>query len=121
MTISTITQALFLGNRRDAEDLQSLKANGITHIVQAMPPTQFQSPYPDDFVYHIVNVEDSSFENLGWYFGQIVEWVDDAIKNGGKVFVHCMAGMSRSASLVIAYIMYSQSLSLDDAYKFVKE
>lgn len=36
------------------------------------------------------------------------------------MFVHCQAGISRSATVCIAYIMQSRRLSLEDAYKFVK-
>ncbi len=38
---------------------------------------------------------------------------------GGRVLVHCMAGVSRSASLVIAYIMAKSRLSMLDAYSLV--
>ncbi len=38
---------------------------------------------------------------------------------GGRVLVHCMAGVSRSASLVITYIMANSRLSVLDAYSLV--
>ena len=36
------------------------------------------------------------------------------------MLVHCAAGVSRSASVVVAYLMYKKGLSLDDALDFVK-
>ncbi|KAE8812548.1 Dual specificity protein phosphatase 4 [Hordeum vulgare] len=41
---------------------------------------------------------------------------DDA----GRVFVHCCHGVSRSNSLVIAYLMWREGQSFDDAFQFVK-
>ena len=44
-----------------------------------------------------------------------------AIKNGKKVFVHCKNGHARSPSMVTAYLMKYEGLSLDDALKLIKE
>lgn len=40
---------------------------------------------------------------------------------GGRVFIHCLAGISRSPSLAIAYIMRYLNLSVDEAYQYVKQ
>ena len=39
----------------------------------------------------------------------------------GKVFVHCAAGESRSATIVIAYLMWKKKMTFDKAYNFVKQ
>jgi protein-tyrosine phosphatase len=44
-----------------------------------------------------------------------------AISNGGKVLVHCAQGRSRSASMVIAYLMKQQHMSFHQALSQVKE
>ncbi|CAF5209009.1 unnamed protein product, partial [Rotaria magnacalcarata] len=40
--------------------------------------------------------------------------------SNGRVFIHCLAGISRSPALAVAYIMRHLSLSVDDAYRYIK-
>jgi protein-tyrosine phosphatase len=44
----------------------------------------------------------------------------NAVKNNGKVLVHCNAGVSRSSTFVIAYIMKFESLDFDSAFNKVR-
>ena len=37
------------------------------------------------------------------------------------ILIHCMAGVSRSVTLTIAYLMYRYRMSMQSAYQFVKE
>ena len=43
---------------------------------------------------------------------------DSARESSGRVLVHCLAGISRSPTIVIAYIMHHLRLSIDDAYRY---
>lgn len=49
-----------------------------------------------------------------------LKFICSARKEGGKILVHCMEGKSRSTSIVIAYLMNSQGLSLLKSYQHVK-
>lgn len=45
---------------------------------------------------------------------------DEAEKNGGRVLVHCQAGVSRSSTIAIAYVMVRLSMTMLEAFQFVK-
>ena len=46
---------------------------------------------------------------------------DSVKQSGGRVLVHCQAGISRSATICLAYLMHTQRVKLDEAFDFVKQ
>ena len=50
-----------------------------------------------------------------------VPFTEEARQANTNVLIHCMAGISRSVTLTIAYLMYHFGLSMHAAYQFVKE
>ena len=50
----------------------------------------------------------------------VLSSTDSVRRRRGRVLVHCLAGISRSATICIAYLMYHKRLPLEAAYDFVK-
>ncbi|KAJ3112711.1 hypothetical protein HDU96_004258 [Phlyctochytrium bullatum] len=59
--------------------------------------------------------------HLASHFGVAFAYIDAAVTRGLPVLVACQQGVSRSASLVIGYVMARRGMGLQEAYRFVKE
>lgn len=68
-----------------------------------------------------VPLTDSEGANLLDYLQVCLDFIDHARNSGGSVLVHCFAGLSRSASIMTAYLMRSERLSLQDALASLRQ
>jgi len=71
-------------------------------------------------VLDIKGVCDDGIDTLAPQLAPICEWIDRAREQGGKVLVHCRVGVSRSATVTIAYVMKHLGITLVEAYLIVR-
>ncbi|RUS16415.1 protein-tyrosine phosphatase-like protein [Jimgerdemannia flammicorona] len=112
-----VIPGLYIGGYAASEDLNHLKENKITHILSL---GSFTPVFPDQFSYKVIDIEDMPTENILQYFNETYEFTDTALKSGGHVLIHCIAGISRSATIVTAYLMRSQSMPVKQALAHLK-
>lgn len=75
----------------------------------------------DKFVQKLIILDDLPEADLLMRLSEACDWIDECIsKNDGAVLTHCQLGQSRSASIVIAYVMRSQKLGFQAALEKVK-
>ena len=68
-----------------------------------------------------VAVNDVSDQNIIQYFVDAIKFIENALSDkSSKLLCHCHAGISRSTTITIAYLMYSKNLSFIDSLKFIK-
>ena len=110
-----IKNKLFLGNYYSATQKEELKKRGVTHIL--MIGYYLHEFFPEDFQYANIEIDDDERENIFKYFYTCINFIEKS----NICYCHCQAGMSRSASIVIAYVMYKLKLKFEEAYDYVKE
>ena len=64
---------------------------------------------------------DNSRQNIKQYFPQAIEFIEGARSTGGKVLVHCQAGVSRSPTITMAYLMARFKWDSYTTFDFIKE
>uniref|UniRef100_A0A8D0GP69 Serine/threonine/tyrosine interacting protein n=1 Tax=Sphenodon punctatus TaxID=8508 RepID=A0A8D0GP69_SPHPU len=120
--------------KEDAEDwtypmrremqLPILQKHGITHVIcirQNIEANFIKPNFQQLFRYLVLDIADNPVENIIRFFPTTKEFIDGSLQTGGKVLVHGNAGISRSAALVIAYIMETFGVKYRDAFTYVQE
>jgi hypothetical protein len=100
------------------ELLSTLNINAIINIAPKLAENKFEQKYP--FVYMTIYEDDNPKVDIKSYFSFTNKFIDKYRKDRG-VLVHCAAGISRSTTVIIAYVMYKLKLGFNEAYTFVQE
>ncbi|KAK3417641.1 dual specificity protein phosphatase 1 isoform X2 [Eucalyptus grandis] len=112
-----IEEGLFLGSYGDARNRDRLKSLNVTHILTV---ANLVPEFPNDFVYKVVDVMDSEDTDIRQHFEECISFIDEARRQGGSVLVHCFMGISRSVTVVAAYLMKRRGMRLSQALEHVK-
>uniref|UniRef100_A0A5B7B862 Putative dual specificity protein phosphatase PHS1 n=2 Tax=Davidia involucrata TaxID=16924 RepID=A0A5B7B862_DAVIN len=119
---SSISGNLFIGGALAARSVYTLQHLGITHILCLCSNEigQSDSQYPELFEYKNFSICDNEDTNISNIFEEVHDFIDHVEQTGGKVLVHCFEGRSRSATLVIAYLMLRKNFTLLEAWNTLK-
>lgn len=114
-----IPDKLYLGDHTIANDLQVLQIHKIVRVI-SLGGMKEQTEYEthDGIEYHWIYLDDHMSEPISKYFDAALEFIH---KSPGPVFVHCWAGISRSSTIVIAYLMKYRGLGYPEALVHVKQ
>mmetsp|Transcript_6827 Transcript_6827/g.13020 ORF Transcript_6827/g.13020 Transcript_6827/m.13020 type:complete len:311 (-) Transcript_6827:47-979(-) len=109
---------LYLGGGEVSAD--DLRAVGITHVVRVLEGTSHRV-LPETELGGVFSIQVADVQNsdLRPFFPKMRSFVQDARKKGGKVYVHCAQGRSRSCTMVLSYLIYEESMSLRAAFAHV--
>ncbi|GJJ14883.1 hypothetical protein Clacol_009152 [Clathrus columnatus] len=112
-----VIENLWIGSLKAALDQELLRKNGIKSILSAM---RGRLSIPKTFIRYQVSINDTEDEDVLVHFPKCVEWISSELQKKRSVLVHCQAGMSRSAVIVAAYLMYTNHIGVDAALALIK-
>ncbi|KAG0359745.1 tyrosine/serine/threonine protein phosphatase pps1 [Podila minutissima] len=128
---SRILPFLYLGNLAHASNPGLLKSLGIRYVLsvgeeahglhEANAMMIDSDTSSSKFMVKLVDdMFDNGVDSLWKHLENCVDFVDEARRSNTRVLIHCRVGVSRSATIVIAYLMAHYNMSLADAYLMVR-
>jgi hypothetical protein len=112
LKLSIVIPRIYLTCFRTSQDKQLLLSNGITHVINVSP---WGNPHADSFTYLKLDIRDDELEPIHKHFGKVCRFTCDALMKGGNVLFNCAAGISRSPTLVMAFLIRKRRMSFQEA------
>ncbi|XP_061766276.1 dual specificity phosphatase 29-like [Nerophis ophidion] len=126
--VNQVWTNVFIGDEKTALERPGLKELGITHVLNAAEGKWNNvltgaDYYADmDIQYFGVEADDKPTFDISQFFCPATQFLSEALNQPqNKVLVHCVMGRSRSASLVLAYLMMEHGLTVVDAIEHVRQ
>ncbi|MCQ2817425.1 MAG: dual specificity protein phosphatase family protein [archaeon] len=120
---------LFLGSYFNATNKTELKALKIKYILNCA--SECKNVYQEDFTYLKLDLQDKNDFPIENYFNEGITFLknineknnkkETPLEEKGNVLVHCQLGKSRSAAIVMAYLMKENNLTTNEAYTLLKK
>ncbi|XP_071336067.1 dual specificity protein phosphatase 19-like [Trachinotus anak] len=118
LQVGVVRPFLLLASQDAAHDIDTLQRHKVSHVLNVAYGVN--NLFPDQLVYKTLQILDLPDTDITSYLGECSSFIDEARAQDGVVLVHCNAGVSRSSSIVIGYLMLKEGLPFDDAYSQVK-
>ncbi|KAL4500411.1 hypothetical protein ABPG72_003362 [Tetrahymena utriculariae] len=102
-----------------ASNLQNLEKDNIKSVLSIDRNHNFK--LPDSYNHKTIIVFDNEMESIKVHFDKSYQFIFNSIQNKQNILIHCRRGISRSATILIAFLMKFQNKSYEDCYNFLKQ
>ena len=118
MDLSKILDSLFLSDLESACNRDLIEEYKIKHIISILNSDtdilRIRSIHKDVNILHI-DIADTEETNINRYFGHTYFFIERAIERGENVLVHCRGGISRSPTIIAAYLIRKYHMNVFSA------
>ncbi|OLL22566.1 Tyrosine-protein phosphatase yvh1 [Neolecta irregularis DAH-3] len=131
-----VVDGIYIGGLLALKGIEALDEVGITHVLSVLNTVkdsllagnQLVCIQPNFFSLFwkvkrknlIIAAEDTVGFNLIDHFEQCNDYIQDVLDSNGRVLIHCFAGVSRSATVLAAYLMQRNSISSEKALSMIR-
>ena len=116
-----IPNFLYLSSYNAAKNKELIDKNNITNIINCAADF-CNNEFSNDpkLNYLSFYLKDHVMENIECIFYECIEYIESVKEKGGRVLVHCIQGISRSVSIVMAYLIFKEKYTYDKAFSLVQ-
>ena len=119
-TAHRVDEHVHIGGYLAAASLRLVRGRGVTHILKLFADDAAYaaggSHRHPGVEYLVVAAADAPDFPLDRHFAECLQFIQGAVRAGGQVLVHCHAGVSRSATIVLLHLMIDSGLALEAAW-----
>ncbi|KAL5640857.1 hypothetical protein ACGC1H_001371 [Rhizoctonia solani] len=118
MSMDEVIENLWVGDFGAATSIELLEMAGVKYVVSCM---RGKVQVHETMRRHQIPLDDTEEQDVLAYLPATIAFIQKSLASGDGVLIHCMAGMSRSATIAAAYLMYSQGLDPTGALELIRE
>ncbi|XP_072014703.1 dual specificity protein phosphatase 3-like [Amphiura filiformis] len=118
---------IIIGGESSALDKGLLRRLKVTHVVNCAQGQQYGHVDSDEAYYQDTNIKFYAIQasdelgfNIAPYLEPTAKFIDQSMKEGGRLFVHCCMGFCRAPTVVISYLMIHQGMDVREALTLVR-
>jgi len=114
---------VYISDFASACNKEQLLYAGITHVITVIRGVDEQ--FGGNFKYLLIDIGDTPIDSIAKHFKKANAFIDNALKEdkNNKVLIHCMYGISRSATISCAYLIhkYKGTVNVSKILDLIKE
>lgn len=114
---------IYIGNWFNSMDYKSLRKHNIKYIIclntRIKPIEVYKQYYKMNISHMQYHIYDSVYDDIFKAFQNVKPFIDEATTKRANILIHCYAGISRAASIVISELM-DRGFTYTNAYNYVK-
>ncbi|KAF9449282.1 hypothetical protein P691DRAFT_799489 [Macrolepiota fuliginosa MF-IS2] len=116
--MNEVIPGLWIGDLPSAMNVEKLKSNNIFSILSAM---RGRITVHETFIRHQILIDDTEDADILSHLLPSIHFIQAELDKGRGVLVHCQAGVSRSATIVAAYLMHNKNLDPEGALELIRK
>jgi protein-tyrosine phosphatase len=119
---SQIEDKIFLGGIKFALNEENIRKHNISHIVCILSKEEMDiyASKHKNVTYLYIEARDHEKENISQHFKKAASFIENALNSGTGVLIHCMAGVSRSPTILASFYILKRKKDAVQALSFIQ-